>query len=725
MMKKWLKAIAAIAFAAAISGGVLTACKKGTPNLPEDNKDSEQSAVTISLSATEVVVDAYDFVTVKATVTNSQESVVWRSADSSIATVTDGVVAGIKEGETTITASVGEIYDECKVIVVKSSELPETQLNYRDSVSMLTGDSLTLSASTEWKGKPCAAVTYEWALEEGQEVVELENGEADGSYVVTAAKAGSTKLTLKTSAVGETVLTELTVNVADPVYDFVIENAEKNDDGYVKMLWREPGENAEFALSYLVTRGGAEMNDAIVTWSSDNEDVATIDNNGKIVATANGVAHITATVGGKYITEFSVTLELTVDEKVYYNVCYYDIDKTTLLHTDKVLKGEDAPAAFEYENLPADKDLGNGYTAQYTAYHWVNDKGALVADELKSLTENVNVYVAFDYESVKTYEYKAAYTGTLSDAAAKVHKDIAVKNGKIEMTFKVYADNVCIGFVIPSPWTEVRVWCYPNKTYKAVLNFKDGVGTTATFYENGVPMDAANEKDISAFTIENLNLSISLPLLTWDPTYAESGRVDIGVAVTEVKRDPHKIVYKNADGTILNEEIVEDGDAATYRRSDETTADGYSVTYENKWKDAEGNNVNLASVKSDITVYYAGETLHSKHMDSSSYLLPKNMNKYISSIGGITTFKIRIYTEVWTSFTVYQGIRYSHWDTDKLIHQGVDASQNLQWFTIIINENDSSVTVSAPGGASKRVAFTDFNAEEITIVSTNPFDIAA
>jgi hypothetical protein len=715
-MKKRLLLILMSVFAIMFSACAFTACKGSEDDVEGGGKNP---VAMIMLDKYEVSVDAYDSVTVKATVENSDETVVWSSADKSVATVNDGVIFGVAEGETKVTASAGGAFAECRVTVVKSSVLPKTELNYKTNVSLLTGDTLPLKADTTWKGGSVADVTYEWLAQEGQQVADIKQGAANGEFVLTAIKAGSTTLTLKTTAVGKIVFTNLEIIVSDPVYHLVIENIPKENDVYVTKLWREQNEVAELALSYCVLRGGAEFSDATVVWASDDENVATVDNKGIITAKENGTVNITATVSGENITEFTVRLKLTVDELIYYSVTYYDTDRTTILHTDSVLKGGSAPAAYEYDVLPQDKDLGEGYIAQYTQYHWVNENGFLVGDELNEITDNLNLYLAFDYDALKTFEYTENYSAPIATAASQVHKFLTVKNGKLDITFRVYANDVRVGFVEPSWKCTMMSYCYPNKIYRIVLNFdKEGVGTTGTFYENGVPMTNRNNKDISGLTTENLYLTIYLPLTSWDPlTYADSGKVEIGVAATETKNVPYKVTYKTADGKVLYEELVEEGNAATYKRAEETTADGFTVSYTDKWLDSNGNEALLRCVESDLTVYYAGTVNRYKQFTNVDYTNVMSSHPYIKAdANGDITFRLRLNKA--NSFTVIQG---NVWVDDKRASVWVDNYGT--WYTVKTDIANGKIYVFNPDGSTRSVINTEVKVDEITLCVGNKGDI--
>ena len=72
---------------------------------------------TISLDQSLLMLSAGSSRTLTATVTGTDESVVWSSSDTAVATVSNGVVTGVANGRATITAKVGKLTRSCLVIV--------------------------------------------------------------------------------------------------------------------------------------------------------------------------------------------------------------------------------------------------------------------------------------------------------------------------------------------------------------------------------------------------------------------------------------------------------------------------------------------------------------------------------------------------------------------------------------------------------------------------------
>ena len=108
--------------------------------------------VTISLDKKDLTVDMYDEAELVANVKNSDETVVWTSDNESIATVADGIVKGVAEGETTIKATVGDKTATCNVTVTKSSEIPVIRTGYSE-MNRYSGDEFDFEVYAKWKNK--------------------------------------------------------------------------------------------------------------------------------------------------------------------------------------------------------------------------------------------------------------------------------------------------------------------------------------------------------------------------------------------------------------------------------------------------------------------------------------------------------------------------------------------------------------------------------------------
>lgn len=155
---------------------------------------------SISLDKTELEITEGETLTLIATIkpeNATNKNVIWSSSNEEIATVEDGVVSAIKEGEATITAKTEDggktatcsVKVNAKVYPVESISLDKT------GASLKVGETITLTATI----KPDNATNKKviWSSSNA-EIATVEDG------VVTAIKEGEATITAKTEDGGKT-----------------------------------------------------------------------------------------------------------------------------------------------------------------------------------------------------------------------------------------------------------------------------------------------------------------------------------------------------------------------------------------------------------------------------------------------------------------------------------------------------------------------------------------
>lgn len=104
-MKKMLRIAAALAALLAMTNFI------GCKNDDDDDGDETVAVTEVKIISTVKEVTAGETITLEATVSPenaTNKTVTWTSSDTTVATVKDGVVTGVKEGKVTITAKAGE-----------------------------------------------------------------------------------------------------------------------------------------------------------------------------------------------------------------------------------------------------------------------------------------------------------------------------------------------------------------------------------------------------------------------------------------------------------------------------------------------------------------------------------------------------------------------------------------------------------------------------------------
>ena len=232
----------------------------------------------------------------------SKLTVEWTSSDESVATVdATGMVVAVSAGEADITASVtdSEMSAVCKVTVkvaAKDITVPDNL-----DVKLNDGNETTVEATVSPADATNVKVSYASTdeavatVDKDGKVQILQPGECD---IVTTLMQNGEKVTEKTTHV-------------KAFYEVESITLDSNE-GKLTV-----GNSHTIKATVAPEEVAAETT---IEWSSSNEKVATVDENGKVTAIAAGEATITATVGEKS-ANYEVTVEqpkkVTTSNKTY------------------------------------------------------------------------------------------------------------------------------------------------------------------------------------------------------------------------------------------------------------------------------------------------------------------------------------------------------------------------------------------------------------------------
>ncbi len=237
---------------------------------------------SVNLSEASLELGVGETKTVTATVlpeNATNKELIWSSSNNSVATVENGLITALKEGKTTITVKSKDGYKSSSleltvnkkpsIIHVESISLDETELN------MLTGDRATLSATVLPDNAKNKSVTWS----SSDESVATVNNKGR----VTAVGAGTATITATSVDGGFTAI--CTINVTQknvPVVGVSLN---------VDELEINVGETSSLVASVLPVNA---TNKGVI-WSIADEEVASVDENGKVTALKVGETVITVT----------------------------------------------------------------------------------------------------------------------------------------------------------------------------------------------------------------------------------------------------------------------------------------------------------------------------------------------------------------------------------------------------------------------------------------------
>lgn len=321
------------------------------------------------------------------------------------------------------------------------------------------------------------------------------------NLTIKALKSGSTALTASIEGLRTVdTLTADTINVSVEanVYTFTL------SDSSIELQ-----EGATKTVTANVTKNGVSVASPVVTWSSDDETVATVDNNGLISALKQGSTVIRANYTDDDGEAHTAQITLIVSIKNVYTIA---LDPTSvILHKDdtKALK-----ATVEK----------NGTAISSPTISWASSDGTIVSvtnGTIKALkTGNATITASFtdEYNEVHTatttVSVQAVYALKLSASTAKVSV------GKTEtITATVTKD----GEAVSSP---TIAWSTSDSTKATV---KDGVISgvaegnatiTAKYtdeYGNILSQDVAVTVEVASQYTKKINIGYYDSNLTYDP----------------------------------------------------------------------------------------------------------------------------------------------------------------------------------------------------------------
>ena len=253
----------------------------------------ETVAITLDKTSGEVEVDkTLDLV---ATVTgNANVTVTWESSDPTKATVdANGKVTGVAEGTVTITAT--SQADTTKKatcnITVKAASVTSSITLDKSTAEVEIGKDITLKATTV----PADGVTVKWTSSNA-EIAMVDNGK------VTGIKEGEATITATLVENGnETVKSTCVVTVKKAARTIALDNTK---------LEMAVGEEKTLKAT---VEGYTTDSNGKVTWTTSDKTIATVDDNGKVVALKAGSVKITATNTEKDV-KVEAVCEITVKD---------------------------------------------------------------------------------------------------------------------------------------------------------------------------------------------------------------------------------------------------------------------------------------------------------------------------------------------------------------------------------------------------------------------------
>ncbi len=353
-------------------------------------------------------------------------SVVWQSSNESVAVIEDGKLIGISAGTAVITATAGNEKQTQTITVVDNGVAPT--INF-DNLPLLKGDSFTLNPTTYFKGRVMEDVTYEYS------VAEVSVASVAGN-VFTGESYGTTNVEIKMSWRGNLIKTETivcTVNENKGVYTNKL-----TYDLYIvgNVL------DATFAVSdtieTTVFNEGNKIENVTFTWTSANEEVATVNESGVITAVSVGETTVlgTAKVDGEEFATRAIPVSVN-NPYLKTNIdVLYDVNSGSTMTWDaaqvlgegysisKIVELEDNK---EYEITDNMLDVSDFSLGEYQVA--VYEESGLFATEVKLVFADYIIHTVKELQEMKPETHK--YIVLANDLV-----DVGVYMGEYDDSYK-------------------------------------------------------------------------------------------------------------------------------------------------------------------------------------------------------------------------------------------------------------------------------------------------
>lgn len=396
-------------FVALLCALALTVTACGKHNKPAQPEQPAPEA-KITLDVTDARLDVYETLRVTATTENTDEAVVWRSSDSAVVTVENGLIKAVGVGEATVTATAGEASATCSIAVYNSFAAPVLTVDHAE-ISIAKGNSFSVTLKTVWKGNEISeGVEYAWKLGEGKDGTVADISASGKTATFTGKEYGDTEFVVSATVLDTPLVQKVAVKVCNPDISFAVSDCEQGIGGYTARLalLKLSDTVTEITPTVTVYNQNKAVQGAKLTWRIEGEAgiIERDETTGKISAVSEGVVNVIGTYNN---VDLIIRAEVYRPQIEIENTVYFETAKLAPKNNGVATGGGDSGIALpNIQGAVTGAKLGNADI--FSSYD--TDDGMLMIDKANLRTDK-NVLGVTQILRVDTD--KAIYT-----AAAKV-----------------------------------------------------------------------------------------------------------------------------------------------------------------------------------------------------------------------------------------------------------------------------------------------------------------
>ncbi|MDR0698195.1 MAG: Ig-like domain-containing protein [Tannerella sp.] len=449
----------------------------GACNETDETTESREITVkTLSVTPENIILAAGEIRAAKATVTpdGANQEIYWKSADPNIATVANGIITGIAEGETTVSAtSVVDATksDELRIRVVKAAVPVESIVfDTAGKIEIYIGDEFPLQVIFTPENATNKEIIWR---NSNPEAATLENG------VIKGLARGTTVIT---AIAGADVNRKVSLEALVTDRDVPVQNISVSPEKIALVAGKSR------AVSIVVAPDDAA--DKTLIWESSNNSVATVID-GTITAKSIGVAVITA----KSVTnpDVSATVSVTVPDMSTFPAVFAEAAGLWLFGTPSDIANATigSPLAIKGSGNPVSPVTGsNAVTVPKGRYFEANH--GIVAN---GGGNNVNEYtMVIDFRIPATGQWYSFFQTNINnndDAECFINTGGSIGVGATGYSGATVSANVWHRLIVTKLGTSYNIYLDGNNIVNASLSIDDRFSLSP----NGVILLGDNDGD--------------------------------------------------------------------------------------------------------------------------------------------------------------------------------------------------------------------------------------